>query len=196
MLTRIKILVVLLNDSASLRMSARAVLKILSQYECFSNSFFFFLSHHALALKAHLDCVLFKIILFLLFYLYLFIFICDCTGSSLLCAVLSLGVARGATLCCSVWASHCSGFSYCGAHALDVGASVVAVHRFSNCGPRAHELQSEGCGDREAHGVCWGFVIRARAGLLVDWAGLDTHLAGHQNHLGRFTKAKFLSGFC
>ena len=196
MLTRIKIRVVLLNDSTSLRMSTRAVLKILSQYECFSNIFFFSLSHHALALKAHLDCVLFKIILFFIilfvfiyFYLWLhWVFIALCS--------LSLGVARGATLCCSVWASHCSGFSYCRAHALDMGASVVVVHRFSNCGPRAHGLQLEGCGDREVHGVCWGFVIRARAGLLVDWAGLDTHLADHQNHLGRFTKAKFLSGFC
>ena len=34
---------------------------------------FFFLSHHALSLKAHLDCVLFKIILFLILFVFLFV---------------------------------------------------------------------------------------------------------------------------
>ena len=30
-------------------------------------------------------------------------------------AMHALSLAVGATLCCSAWASHCSGFSYCGA---------------------------------------------------------------------------------
>ena len=34
----------------------------------------------------------------------------------------------GATLHCGAWASHCSGFSCCGAQALDVRASIVVVH--------------------------------------------------------------------
>ena len=34
----------------------------------------------------------------------------------------------GATLCCSAWASHCSGFSCCGARALEC--------RLSSCGAR------------------------------------------------------------
>ena len=31
-------------------------------------------------------------------------------------------------LCCGAWASHCSGFSCCGAQALGVWASVVVAH--------------------------------------------------------------------
>ena len=37
---------------------------------------------------------------------------------------------------CCVWASHCSGFSYCGACALG--------HRFSSCGPWAYALKHVG----------------------------------------------------
>ena len=35
----------------------------------------------------------------------------------------------GATLHCGAWASHCSGFSCCGAWALGMQASVVVAHR-------------------------------------------------------------------
>ena len=34
---------------------------------------------------------------------------------------------------CGAWASHCSGFSHCGAWALCAWASVVTVHRLSSC---------------------------------------------------------------
>ena len=40
---------------------------------------------------------------------------------------LSLVVASGATLRCGVRASHCSGFSCCGARALSARASVVVA---------------------------------------------------------------------
>ena len=49
-----------------------------------------------------------------------------------------------AALPCSVWASHCGGFSCCGARALDARASVVAARGLSSCGSR--ELSS--CGTR------------------------------------------------
>ena len=39
----------------------------------------------------------------------------------------SLVAANGATLHCGAWASHCGGFSYCGAWALGARASVVVV---------------------------------------------------------------------
>ena len=48
--------------------------------------------------------------------------------------------ARGATLCCGVRASHCGGFSCCGAQALGVRASVVVAHGLSSCGMRAQSL--------------------------------------------------------
>ena len=40
---------------------------------------------------------------------------------------LSLVAASGATLHCSVQASHCGGFSYCGAQAVGTRASVVVA---------------------------------------------------------------------
>ena len=43
----------------------------------------------------------------------------------------------GATLPCSVWASHCSGFSCCEAQSLDLRASVVVARGLRSCGARA-----------------------------------------------------------
>ena len=64
---------------------------------------------------------------FLLFKKFFYFF--GCVGSSLLrVAFLSLWRA-GATLRCSVQASHCGGFSCCGARALGMRASVVVAHR-------------------------------------------------------------------
>ena len=57
---------------------------------------------------------------------------------------LSLVVASGPTLRCGGQASHCSGFSSCGAQALGCGlqqlwhaGSVVVAHGLSSCGARA-----------------------------------------------------------
>jgi len=38
----------------------------------------------------------------------------------------------GLPFSCSVWASHCSGFSCCKAQALELGGSVVVAHGLSN----------------------------------------------------------------
>ena len=59
---------------------------------------------------------------------------------------LSLVVASGATLPCGVWASHCGGFSCCGAQALGARASVVAARGLSSCGSRALECRLSSCG--------------------------------------------------
>ena len=40
----------------------------------------------------------------------------------------SLVVVRGAVLCCGARASHCSGFSCCGARTLGTWTSVVVAH--------------------------------------------------------------------
>ena len=61
---------------------------------------------------------------------------------------LSLVVASGATLCCSARASHCSGFSCCGAQALRAQASVVVARGLSSCGSRALERRLSSCGAR------------------------------------------------
>ena len=56
---------------------------------------------------------------------------------------------RGAALRCVAWASHCGGFSCCGAQALGARASVVVAHRLSSCGLRALERRLSSCGARE-----------------------------------------------
>ena len=67
---------------------------------------------------------------------------------------LSLVAASGG---CGVWASHCRGFSYCGAWALGVRASVVAARGLSSCGLWALECRLSSCGARAylLHGM-WG----------------------------------------
>ena len=83
---------------------------------------------------------------FFFFFINLFIFIFSCTGSSLLrTGFLQLRWA-GATVCCGAQASHCSGFSCCGAPALGTRASAVAARRLSSCGPRALERRLSSCG--------------------------------------------------
>ena len=54
----------------------------------------------------------------------------------------------GATLRCGVQASHCGGFSCCGAWALDAWASVVVARRRSSCGLQALERRFSSCGTR------------------------------------------------
>ena len=54
----------------------------------------------------------------------------------------------GATLRCSAQASHCSGFSCCGARAVGTQASVVVSRRLSSCGSRDPELRLSSCGAR------------------------------------------------
>ena len=67
----------------------------------------------------------FVVFLINLFYLFTF----GCVGSSLLRAGFLWLRRVGATLGCGVQASHCGGFSCCGAWALGTQASVVVEHR-------------------------------------------------------------------
>ena len=55
----------------------------------------------------------------------------------------------GATLCFCVLASHCGGFSCCGAQALGVRASVVVACGLSSCGSRALERRLSSCGTQD-----------------------------------------------
>ena len=49
---------------------------------------------------------------------------------------------------CCAWASHCSGFSCCGARVLGAQASVVVARGLSSCGLRALEHRLSSCGAR------------------------------------------------
>ena len=81
------------------------------------------------------------------FLINLFIFF-GCVGSSLLRTGFLYLWQAGATLCCGVRASHCCGFSICGAWAPDAQASVVAAHWLSSCGSWALECKLSSCGAR------------------------------------------------
>ena len=59
------------------------------------------------------------------FFNYFYLFIFGCVGSSLLCMGFLQLRQAGATLHCSARASHCSGFSCCGAQALGVQAQQL-----------------------------------------------------------------------
>ena len=52
----------------------------------------------------------------------------------------------GTTLRCGAQASHCGGFSCCGARDLGAWASVVVVHGLSSCGSQALERRLSSCG--------------------------------------------------
>ena len=69
----------------------------------------------------------------------------------------------GATLRCGAQASHCRGFSCCGAWALGAWDSVVVVHGLSSCGSRALEHRLSSCG-AWAYSLC-GMWDRPGPGL-------------------------------
>ena len=75
---------------------------------------------------------------------YLFIFISGCIGSLLLCSGFLQLRQVGTTLHCGAWASHCGGFSCCGALPLSVRASVVVAHELSSHGSQAQQLWHTG----------------------------------------------------
>ena len=56
----------------------------------------------------------------------------------------------GATFCCGEQASHCSGFSCCGARVLGAWASVVVARGLSSCGSWALEHRLSSCGARSS----------------------------------------------
>ena len=57
-----------------------------------------------------------------------------------------VAVSRGLLLSYGPRASHCGGFSCCGAQALGAQASAVAVHGLSFCGSWALEHRLNTCG--------------------------------------------------
>ena len=79
----------------------------------------------------------------LCFFVFLFF---GCVGSLLLSTGFLQLWRAGATIRCGAQASHCGGFSCCGARALGAWASVVVAHGLSSCGSRALERRLSSCG--------------------------------------------------
>ena len=80
--------------------------------------------------------------------LFIYLFIFGCIGSSLLCTGFLWLPRAGATLRCGARASHCGGFSCCGARARGAQASVVVAHGLSSRGSQALERRLSSCGTR------------------------------------------------
>ena len=74
--------------------------------------------------------------LFILFFKYIYLFL----------AALGLSCRARAFSSYGVWASHCGGFSCCGARALGARASVVVARGLSSCGLWALEHRLSSCG--------------------------------------------------
>ena len=83
----------------------------------------------------------------------LFVFYLSALGLGCCAQAFSNCRERGATLRCSVWASHCGGFYCCGARAPGMRASVVVPRGLQSTGSAvvAHRLQTRrlsNCGSR------------------------------------------------
>ena len=57
-------------------------------------------------------------------------------------------LATGANVHCGAWASHCGGFSCCGAQSLGHSGFAVTAHRLRSCGSQALEPRLNSCGPR------------------------------------------------
>ena len=102
------------------------------------------------------------------------LFFLGCDGSSLLRAGFLQLRRVGVTLRCGAWASHCGGFSCCGAWALGAWASVVAARGLSSCRMQALECTGfSSCGVWAQQLQCTGSGAQAqqlwRAGLVAPW---------------------------
>ena len=62
------------------------------------------------------------------------------------CSLFSSFGKRGLLSTFGAWASHCRGFSHCGAQAVGERASAVAVRGLRSCGSRALEHRLRSCG--------------------------------------------------
>ena len=93
-------------------------------------------------------CSAFQIFYYLFIYFnkFIYLFIFGCIGSSLLHTGFLQSRRAGATLHCSARASHCSGFSCCGARALDMWVSVVVACGLSSYGSQTLEQRLSSCG--------------------------------------------------
>ena len=109
-----------------------------------------------------------------------------CTRSSLLCMGFLYLPRTGATLCCCVQASHCSGISCCGTQALGMWASVAVVHRLSWCGSLALTAGSvvvvHGLSCSMIHGI---FLDQGSNPCPLHWQ-VDSYPQGHQGSLQNF----------
>ena len=82
------------------------------------------------------------------YFLKFIIIIFCCIGSLFLCVGFLQLQRVGATFRCGAQASHCGGFSCCGARALGTWTSVVVARGLSSCSSQALECRLSSCGAR------------------------------------------------
>ena len=81
-----------------------------------------------------------------LFFKKLYWFIFGCAESLLLHGLFSGCSEWGLLSSCSLWASHCGGFSFGGAQALGISGSAGAAYGLCSCSSRALEHRFNSCG--------------------------------------------------
>ena len=112
------------------------------------------------------------------------LFLCGCVGSSLLRTGFLQLQRAGATLHCGARASHCSGFSCCGARALAAQASVVVARGLNSCGMQAQQLRHTGSRAQAQQLCCTGLVAPWHVGSSQTRARTHVPCIGRQilNH--------------
>ena len=109
---------------------------------CFTNLFIYLFKIHS-SVSEHLDC--FYLLTIVNFPLLIYLFIYLAALGLRYCAWAFSSCDEWATLCYSARASHCGGFSCCGARALGAWASVVVARGLSSCDSRALERRLGSC---------------------------------------------------
>ena len=136
-------------------------------------------------------CIYIYIYIYIFFF---FFFFFGCIGSLLLNVGFLQLQRAGASLHCGARASHCSGFSCCGAWALGAQASVVVARGLSSCGSWALERRLSSCGTRACSTTCGVFLDQ---GLnLCPCIGILNHCATREVPESIFNKDAFFFFFC
>ena len=128
---------------------------------------------------------------FLKIYLF-YLFIFGCVRSSLLCTGFLQLWHAGATLRCGARASHCGGFSCCGARALGLRASVVTAHGLSSCGSRTLECRLSSCGTWAELLLMWDFLDQGSNPCPLHWLADSQPLHHQGGPVNEFLKIDFV----
>ena len=115
---------------------------------CNLQALMYFLTHSFFLFRTPLVISCFPLYFFKKLFIYLFLIFWLCWVFVAVCQLSLVAARAGATLCRGARASHCGGFSCCGARALAARASVVVARGLGSCGSQALERRLGSCGSR------------------------------------------------
>ena len=112
-----------------------------------------------------------------------FLFIFGCTGSSLLRGLFSSSGEQGLLSSCSGQASHCGGFSCCGARAQGTWASAAVAHGSVVVVPRLSSTNSVGVAHRIICSMAHGILLSQESNPCLLYWQVDSLPLSHQGSL-------------